>query len=64
MGTVMDPYFLLTRPVIKLYGFRRLGLVLDEHILHVAQFAAPVNTFLVLHGIKVSYVGPYGWWQI
>ena len=60
----MDPYLLLTRPVIKLYDFRYFGLVLHEYVLHVAQLAAPVNTLLVLYGIKVRYVGPYGWWRL
>ena len=60
MGTIMDPYFLLTWPVIKLDSFKRLGLVLHKYVLHVAQLAAPVNTLLVLYGIKVRYVGPYG----
>ena len=60
MSTVMDPHFLLARPVIKLYDFRRLGLILHEHVLHVAQVTAPFDALLVLHGIKVSYVGTYG----
>ena len=60
MSTIMDHHFLLIRPVIRLYDFRRFGLVLHEHILHVTQLTAPVNTFLVLYGIKVRYVGPYG----
>ena len=57
---VMDLYFLFTGPVIALYDFRQLGLLTHKDVLHVAQLTAPVNTFLVLHGIKVSYVGPYG----
>ena len=60
MRTVMDPYFLLTRPVIKRYDFRRLGLVLHEHVLHVTEITAPFDALLVLFGIKVSYVGTYG----
>ena len=56
----MDLHLLLALPVITLYDFRQLGLFTHEHVLHVTKLAAPVNTFLVLHGIKVSYVGPYG----
>ena len=56
----MDPYFLLGRPVIQLYDFRYFGLVLHEHVLYVAQVAAPFDALLVLYGIKVSYVGTYG----
>ena len=60
MRTVMDPYFLFARPVVERYGFRRLGLVLHEHVLYVTQVAAPFDALLVLYGIKVSYVGTYG----
>ena len=60
MGTVMDSYFLLTRPVIKLYCLTRFGLVLHEHVLHITEITAPFDALLVLYGIKVSYVGPYG----
>ena len=60
MGTVMDPHLLLTRPVVKLYGFRRLCLVLHKHVLHVTEITAPFDALPVLYGIKVSYVGPYG----
>ena len=60
MRTVMDPHFLFARPVVERYGFRRLGLVLHKHVLHVTEFNAPFDALLVLYGIKVSYVGPYG----
>ena len=60
----MDPHLLLTRPVIALYDFRQLGLLANKHVLYVTQLTALVNTLLVLYGIKVSYVGPYGWWRI
>ena len=63
MGADMDLYLLFARPVIKLYDFRYFGLVFHKYVLHVAQLAAPVNTLLVLYGIKVRYVGPYGWWR-
>ena len=56
----MYPHFLLARPVVKLYGCRRLCLVLHEHVLHVTEITAPFDALLVLYGIKVSYVGPYG----
>ena len=56
----MDPHFFLTWPVIKRYDFRRLGLVLHEHVLHVTEITAPFDALLVLYGIKVSYVGTYG----
>ena len=60
MRAVMDSYFLLTRSVVERYDFRRLGLVLHEHVLYVTQITAPFDALLVLYGIKVSYVGTYG----
>ena len=61
MRAVMDPYFLLTRSVITLYDFRQLSFLSNKNVLHITQLAALVNTLLVLYGIKVRYVGPYGW---
>ena len=60
MRAVMDPYLLLTGSVFTLYDFRQLGLLARKDVLHVGQLAAPVNALLVLYGIKVSSVGPYG----
>ena len=60
MGAILSPYFLLARPVIERYGFRRLGLLLHEHVLHVTEITAPFDALLALYGIKVSYVGTYG----
>ena len=60
MRTVMYPHLLLAWPVVTLYDFRQLGFLSYEYVLHVTQLAAPVDALLVLHGIKVSYVGPYG----
>ena len=60
MCAIMDVYFLFTWSVIASYDFRQLSFLANKYVLHVAQLAALVNTFLVLHGIKVSYVGPYG----
>ena len=60
MRAVMDPYLLLTGSVVTLYDFRQLGLLANKHVLYVTQLTALVNTLLVLYGIKVCYVGPYG----
>ena len=60
MCAVMHSYLLLTRPIVKRYGFRLFGLVFHEHVLYVTQVAAPFDALLVLRGIKVSYGGTYG----
>ena len=60
MRAVMHPHLPLTWPVIALYDFRQLSLLSYKYVLHVAQLAAPLDALLVLYGIKVSYVGPYG----
>ena len=64
MRAVMDFHFLLTGSVFTLYDFRQFGFFTNKYILHVTQLTALVNTLLVLYGIKVSYVGPYGGWRL
>ena len=60
MRQVMDPHFFFTWSVIALYDFRQFCLLTNKYIPHNTQLTALVNTFLVLYGIKVRYVGPYG----